>query len=138
MSDTPMLALSVRQPWAWLIVNGHKDIENRMWPTRVRGRVLIHASATVRQSSFWNAYDLAHDLVYPKLADSIPPLQCLPLGMIVGSVEIVDCVESHESPWFEGRYGLVLRNPAVLPHRPCRGALKFFRPQYSDEEVVTP
>ena len=26
-----MKALSIRQPWAWLIVNGYKDVENRTW-----------------------------------------------------------------------------------------------------------
>lgn len=37
-------ALSIRQPGAWLIVNGHKDIENRDWPTtNFRGRLLVHA-----------------------------------------------------------------------------------------------
>ena len=32
-----MKILSVRQPWAWLIVAGHKDIENRKWRTSYRG-----------------------------------------------------------------------------------------------------
>jgi len=39
-----MKALSVRQPWAWLIVNAYKDIENRDWATKLRGRIWIHAS----------------------------------------------------------------------------------------------
>jgi hypothetical protein len=39
-----MKALSIRQPWAWLIVNGYKDIENRSWATKFRGPVLIHAA----------------------------------------------------------------------------------------------
>jgi hypothetical protein len=38
------LALSIRQPWCFAILHGGKDIENRDWPTKVRGRVLIHAS----------------------------------------------------------------------------------------------
>lgn len=38
-----MLALSIRQPWAWLIINGGKDIENRDWPTKFRSRILVHA-----------------------------------------------------------------------------------------------
>ena len=41
-----MLAISIRQPWAWLIVNGYKDIENRSWcpPEKVIDQsVLIHA-----------------------------------------------------------------------------------------------
>jgi hypothetical protein len=29
-----MKVLVVRQPWAWLIVNGFKDIENRSWKTK--------------------------------------------------------------------------------------------------------
>jgi len=36
-------ALSVWQPWAWLIVRGYKDIENRTWQTGYRGTILIHA-----------------------------------------------------------------------------------------------
>jgi hypothetical protein len=39
-----MKALSIRQPWAWLILNAGKDIENRDWLTRFRGPFLIHAS----------------------------------------------------------------------------------------------
>lgn len=40
-----MKAIVIRQPWAWLIVNGFKDIENRTWGTRYRGPLLIQASA---------------------------------------------------------------------------------------------
>ena len=36
--------LSLRQPWAWLVVNGLKDLENRRWNTRFRGTFLIHAA----------------------------------------------------------------------------------------------
>jgi hypothetical protein len=43
-----MLALSIKQPWSWLIVFGHKDIENRSWPTRYRGRFLIHAGRILK------------------------------------------------------------------------------------------
>ena len=39
-----MKAISVKQPWASLIISGIKDIENRKWKTNYRGRVLIHAS----------------------------------------------------------------------------------------------
>ena len=50
MIDIPRLAISVRQPWAWAIVHGGKDIENRDWKAsnpglRFRGAVAIHASA---------------------------------------------------------------------------------------------
>ena len=41
-----MKALTLRPHWAWLVVNGYKDIENRSWRTRLRGRVWIHASSS--------------------------------------------------------------------------------------------
>ena len=43
------LALCARQPFAWAIYHAGMDVENRDWPTQHRGRVLIHATATVRQ-----------------------------------------------------------------------------------------
>jgi hypothetical protein len=39
-----MKELSIRQPWAWLIIAGHKDVENRSWTTTYRGPLLIHAA----------------------------------------------------------------------------------------------
>ena len=46
----PAPCLSIRQPWAWLIAHGWKNIENRTWPTGYRGRFLIHAAAERRGS----------------------------------------------------------------------------------------
>ena len=43
-------ALSIMQPWAWLIVNRHKPIENRSWHTNFRGHVLIHAGKKYSRS----------------------------------------------------------------------------------------
>ena len=40
-----MKVLSVRQPWAWAIAHGRKDVENRSWPTQWHGRLAVHASA---------------------------------------------------------------------------------------------
>lgn len=56
-----MKALSIRQPWAWLIVNGHKDIENRSWPTRFRGKFLVHASNGMTRSEYEEASRTAED-----------------------------------------------------------------------------
>jgi len=52
-----MKAISIRQPWAWLIVNGYKDIENRSWPTKFRGRVLIHASKGMTRAEYDDVED---------------------------------------------------------------------------------
>lgn len=116
-----MKALSFRQPWAWLIINGHKDIENRDWPTGFRSRVLVHASKSGTKREYEEAVDFAADL-----GVFVPPKADLDLGGVVGAIDIVDCVEQHSSDWFVGPYGFVLRNPNTCPFIPYRGKLKFF------------
>ena len=53
-----MAALSIRQPWAWLVVNGYRDIENRDWPTNFRGPLLVHAGLTMTRSDYEQAAQL--------------------------------------------------------------------------------
>lgn len=119
-----MKAISIRQPWAWLILNAGKDIENRSWPTRFRGRVLIHASKGMTIDEYEDASGFVEFKVDDRLI--LPGAEELQRGGIVGEVEIVDCVSRSSSPWFVGPYGFVLRNPKPLPFAPCRGSLGFF------------
>ena len=125
-----MKALSIRAPWWWYILNGGKDIENRDWPTRVRGRILIHASKWWVNEHIarerYQAQDMALDAgVHIPLPDLDRMCECR--GCIVGSVEIVDCVAHSDSPWFVGDYGFVLRNPLIFAKPiPFKGALGFF------------
>jgi hypothetical protein len=119
--NAPHLALSIRQPWAWLIVNAGKDIENRTWPTRFRGPVLIHASKAWR----WQEKE-DRDRVIFSFGIAIP--ETLPLGGIVGEARIVDCVEDYSSRWFNGPFGFVLTDVKPVDFVPCRGALGFFNP----------
>ncbi|WP_245643649.1 ASCH domain-containing protein [Roseateles chitosanitabidus] len=121
-------AICIRQPWAWLILHGGKDIENRSWATKVRGRVLIHASQGMTFDE-WNdgvAFArLARDgLGHPPV--TIPGAKNIERGGIVGSVEIVDCVTASTSPWYMGDVGFVLRDPRPLPFVPMKGRLGFF------------
>ena len=37
-------ALSLKQPWAWLVCSGYKDVEFRHWLSKIKGRIYIHAS----------------------------------------------------------------------------------------------
>jgi len=114
-------AISIRQPWAWLIVNGYKDIENRSWPTSLRGTVLVHAGATTKgfAPGVADAIEKAYGVCIPEEGD---------VSGIVGVVEITDCVDHHQSKWFEGPYGWVLANPRRVPYRACPGRLRFFTP----------
>lgn len=119
-----MLALSIRQPWAWLILHGGKDIENRDWPTKFRGRVLVHASKGCTEAEY--EYGVDAGVAWGANLRTMPGWKSIERGGIVGSVEIVDCVQHSDSPWFVGRYGFVLRDPQPLPFVPYRGQLGFF------------
>lgn len=116
-----MKALSIRQPWAWLIVQGHKDIENRTWHTKYRGRFLVHAAQgmTSKEYRFAAAYARQRGVV-------LPPAEQLQRGGIVGSVELVDSVDHSDSPWYMGEKGFVLRAPYPIEFCPMRGRLGFF------------
>jgi hypothetical protein len=113
-------AISIRQPWAWLIIHGGKDIENRTWRTNILGRVLIHASKGMTMKEY--------EEVKAQLGDSVslPPPEKLERGGIVGSVVITGCWRQSVSPWFFGPWGFSLANPEPLPFRPMRGQLGFF------------
>jgi len=56
----------------------------------------------------------------------LPDRDDLPLGAIVGSAEIVDCVDRSRSKWFGGPYGFVLREARPHDPVPCTGRLGFF------------
>ena len=122
------LAISIRQPWASLIVLAGKDIENRTWATNVRGPVLIHAAKNMTKWEYLDAMDFADATGICKIGhlfDSFLPNN-LPRGGIIGSVNLVNCVQRSDSPWFQGPFGFVLRDPKPLPFAPFKGRLGFF------------
>lgn len=123
-----MKALSIRQPWAWLILHGGKDIENRTWRTSLRGRILIHASQGMTVDEWEDGVHFAQQARagrgYPPV--TMPGPKQIVRGGIVGSVEIVDCVTASDSPWYMGSVGFVLRGPRPLPFVPLKGRLGIF------------
>lgn len=120
-----MKTISVRQPWAWLIVNGYKDIENRTWYSNYRGELLIHASKSYADAAESFAWILRK---FPELRNVIPQYKhSYDRGGIVGKVQMVDCVNQHSSKWFVGEYGFVFQNPQAFQHIiPCNGQLGIF------------
>ncbi|WYK05502.1 ASCH domain-containing protein [Cereibacter sphaeroides f. sp. denitrificans] len=120
----PDIALSIRQPWAWAIVNAGKDIENRSWATSFRGRVCIHASKGI--GSLHDFYTARNFITDELLRRPPPEPKEIERGGIIGVAEIVACVGTHQSPWFFGPYGFVLRNARSVSFIPVKGALGFF------------
>lgn len=114
-----MKVLAVRQPWAWLIVTGHKDIENRTWATEYRGPLLIQASSKP-------ADDMGAAIRYARARQVSVPVARLRYGGIVGRVVVTGCVRHSDSPWFTGPIGWQLTDPAELPFVRIAGRLGLF------------
>jgi hypothetical protein len=136
MQSLPTLALSVRQPSAWAILHGGKDIENRtlgairagrMEP----GRICIHAATGMREAEYrYIALRMA------EIGVACPDPADLVRGAIIGTVEVTGIVTDSDSPWFGGAAGLALRDPRPVTPIPAKGALGYFR--WTATDAVAP
>jgi hypothetical protein len=133
-------ALSIRQPWATLLLCGLKTIEVRPWPTAERGWVLIHASGQEDERvEGWKRV--------PDSASQLAQLR----GGIIGAAELVDCIayrnraafrrdrrrHLNRPDWFQpaGLFGFVFQRVLVLPYRRLPGWVKFFDVSYADSQL---
>ena len=123
--------LSVRQPWAWLIVCGYKNIENRTWKTDYRGRLYIHAS----QGFDWTALEwLEQFYEYQVLAcrhfgirGPRITMHKEEFGAIVGYANLTDCVRHANSIWaMPGCWHWELHRALELAPIPLKGRLGIF------------
>ena len=121
-SGEQVKALSIRQPWAWLIINGNKSIENRDWRSSYAGPLAIHAAKGMTRAEYLDAVDFVYSFD-PELAERIPKPDQLVRGAIIGTVLMSSCVAYSMSPWFRGRYGFVLLTPEPCDPVPINGAL---------------
>jgi hypothetical protein len=122
-------ALSLTQPWAWLVLHAGKNIENRVWTTKFRGKFLIHAAKAMTRKQYEDAvaFTLSVDrAVYRRL----PRFDQLDRGGIVGSAHldyVLDRTTEPTVPWhMAGQYGFMLGGITPLPFLPCKGALGFW------------
>ena len=115
-------ALSIQQPWAYLIIHRYKTIENRTWSTTFRGRIFIHAP----KSFDWEGY---HYLL-KNTSIRLPGPSSFQKGGIVGYAYLTDCVTQSRNKFFSGPYGFVLQKAKPLPFMPCPGSLSFFKVIY--------
>ncbi len=98
-----MKALTIRQPWASLIMAGIKDVENRGWSTGYRGELAIYAGRAVDRSAL---------AAHAHLLSLEAPGDVLPAGGVLGTVQLLDVVTDHQSPWAEaGSWNWILSDP---------------------------
>ena len=137
-------ALSVKQPWAALLVHGLKTIEVRRWPTARRGLVYIHAARVPDERPEGWARLPAHLQETAALR-----------GGLIGAARLVDCkpyrtgdrfaadqhLHLNEPGWYEGPvlFGFTFAEPQVQPFRRCPGWFRFFEvPPAPPPKLVTP
>jgi len=120
-----MKALSIKQPFAELILQGRKKIELRKWNTHFRGEFLIHASKTPDRKSM------------KKFG-----FKDLPCGCLVGRANLVEVKKYenrkelqkdknlHLADELWGNYGFVLKDVKKIKPIPARGSLNFWNFDY--------
>ena len=131
-----MKVLSVRQPWAWAIIHGGKDVENRNWLTHHRGRIAIHAGVKfdIPKLDWENYIQGEFGEPWTSMANcyreaAYGPSRNVHFGAIIGTVEVYDCVRDSlcDSPWKadgDDFYCWLLRRPVAFHEPiPMRGRL---------------
>jgi hypothetical protein len=118
-----MKVLTVLEPWASLIIHGHKRWEHRSWPTAHRGPLAIHAG---RRFGPWQRL-LCEQMPIERVlsAAGIRRPSDLPFGCILGAVTVIDCVPASEledgpplvDSGFAWRLADPVRLPIPVPHR---------------------
>lgn len=130
--NEPAKAISIQQPWAWLIVNGIKDIENRDWYCKHRGLLYIHTGKKFDNEGW--------DYIYHTMKVTIPESESdYERGGIIGAVTMTDCVTESDSKWFFGKYGFVFRTPQKIDFIPYKGQLGIFnveKPVQAPEAIL--
>jgi hypothetical protein len=124
-------ALSLKQPWAALLVHGLKTIEIRSWPTSRRGPILIHAARVPDERQ--EAWDYV-----PRQLEPTARLN----GGIIGKAELTGCrayrsieefakdqvLHLNKIDWFKGNvvYGFEFVKPTLVPFQKYPGWMRFF------------
>lgn len=136
-----MKMLSIRQPWASLICAGIKDVENRTWNAKHRGRMLIHASSAKcpKDIAYLLPVEMGNAMRNEHIYGNLD-LNDFPTGAIIGYVDLVDCVEDDvDSIWADpGCVKFILKNAYMFdePIVGVKGKLNIF--EYDMDENNLP
>jgi hypothetical protein len=129
-----MKALSLRQPWLWLVLHEDKHIENRKLWWSYRGPILLHAAKAMTKKDYEDAERFVREQVDTKL--KLPAFEdpAYLRGGIVGRARITDAFRPCEDdgwtcdrPWhMHDQNGYVLEDVEVLPFVAMPGRLGLF------------
>jgi activating signal cointegrator 1 len=106
-----MKAITLHQPWAWLVAFGMKEVETRSWSTDYRGPLAIHAG---------KKHDVDGKILHLRM-NSVrgcpavcPVFEDLPFGCVVATCNLMAVVPTHAMEY-------LLRRILKGPYEPARG-----------------
>jgi hypothetical protein len=111
-----MRVLSLRQPWAWVVVYLGKDIENRDWDMSYRGDFLIHASLGMTKNEYYGCMEFCQAVLGSSVIAKFPGLKSLQRGGIVGAATVVGVLPPCTDCVCDKKVGIVLK-PCGRDHR---------------------
>lgn len=125
--------ITIKQPWATLIVEGNKNVENRTWQTKYRGELYIHSS----KNSFdffcldflkENDYLLyQYIMIYFGIKNNKITRHINMFGSIIGKTNLYDIVDNSDSKWAMGNsYHWLLKDSQKIEPIPCKGKLNIW------------
>ena len=116
-----MKVITLKQPWATLVVTGRKKYEFRSWKTNYRGKILIHAGKAIDKEAMKRLKDFHLDF---------------PTSKILGEVEIVDCIKLDA----DIHKRILEEDPVIYGHRENREGFVWILEnpkEIHDERIVT-
>ncbi len=124
-------ALTVCEPYAWMLIHGPKSIENRKWSTNYRGPLVIHSGLNKSWLKEYHRrrFSLPRSERCFELEPPLPKDTAYHFGCIIGIVDVVDCVK-HEKvrgkPFAWGPYCWIMENPRPVKPVYVKGAMGLF------------
>ena len=109
-----MKAISLKEPWASLVLEGKKTIETRVWKTNYRGKLLLCASKNPKSSISGRAFATAN------LIDIRP---------MIKSDENEACCKVYDRA-----YAWILSDITVIKPFEVKGSLGLFNVDYKDKD----
>lgn len=119
-----MKALSITEPYASLIMEGHKRIETRSWKTNYRGKILIHASATRIPKEWHHLLPLVRKVRPGYVICTADLVNCIEMtDDFIEMVKLLDYDEYSVGFYSTGRYAWILDNVQPIPPLKAKGHL---------------
>ena len=120
-----MKAITVLQPWAWLLATGKKRCETRSWKTNYRGEILIHAGkknmTNIMRQTFFEAMYMKQagvfntEMITEAIIGKANPVNCVRIDEAMRELIRKQHIEEYALGYFVlDHYAWVLEEPELF------------------------